>query len=138
MKIMKTHYSLRLLIALFAFFAFGEVFDTSPLNGWPGEEDEGQMGAYVVLAGIGLFDMEGGCVAQPAWQISGPVFQRVVRHLRGGDFEIVAHNNSARNIYIQSARLNGKHLTELRIRHSDIGHGGSLVLEMGPAPAREP
>jgi len=117
---------------------FSEVFDTSPLNGWPGEEDEGQMGAYVVLAGIGLFDMEGGCAAEPAYQISGPAFQRVVLHLLGGDFEIVAHNNSAQNIYIQSARLNGKRLSELRIRHSDIVHGGRLVLEMGPAPAKQP
>jgi predicted alpha-1,2-mannosidase len=119
----------------YARFAFSEIFDTSPLNGWPGEEDEGQMGAYVVLAGIGLFDMEGGCMAEPAYQISGPAFQRVVLHFRDGDFEIVAHNNSQKNIYIQSARLNGKPLIGLRIRHSDIAHGGKLVLEMGPAPA---
>jgi len=118
--------------------AFSDVFDTSPLNGWPGEEDEGQMGSYVVLAGIGLFDMEGGCAAEPAYQISGPAFERVVLHLRGGDFEIVAHNNGPKNIYIQSARLNGKLLSDLQVRHSDIAHGGRLVLEMGPAPARQP
>jgi len=116
--------------------AFSDVFDTSPLNGWPGEEDEGQMGSYVVLAGIGLFDMEGGCTAEPTYQISGPAFQRVVLHLRGGDFEIVAHNNGPKNIYIQSARLNGKLLRELRIRHSDVVLGGRLVLVMGPSPAR--
>jgi predicted alpha-1,2-mannosidase len=118
--------------------AFSDVFDTSPLDGWPGEEDEGQMGSYVVLAGIGLFDMEGGCMAEPAYQISGPAFQRVVLHLRGGDFEIVAHNNGPKNIYIQSARLNGKRLSELKIRHSDVVLGGRLVLEMGPAHGQQP
>jgi predicted alpha-1,2-mannosidase len=117
---------------------FSEVFDTSPLNGWPGEEDEGMMGAYVVLAGIGLFDMEGGCTEHPTYQISGPAFQRVALHLKGGDFEIVARGNSSANIYIQSAKLNGRPLSEMRVRHSDIVPGGRLELEMGPRPATQP
>jgi predicted alpha-1,2-mannosidase len=119
----------------YARFAFSDVFDTSPLNGWPGEEDEGQMGAYVVLAGIGLFDMEGGCTAEPSYQISGPAFSRVVLHLRGGDFEIIAHNNSAANLYIQSARLNGVALKEPSLKHSQLTAGGRLELEMGPQPS---
>jgi putative alpha-1,2-mannosidase len=120
----------------YARFAFSDVFDTSPLNGWPGEEDEGQMGAYVVLAGIGLFDMEGGCSAEPSYQISGPAFSRVVLHLSGRDFEIIAHNNSPRSVYIQSATLNGVPLREPRLRHSQLTHGGKLVLEMGTRPSR--
>jgi predicted alpha-1,2-mannosidase len=119
----------------YARVAFSEVFDTSPLNGWPGEEDEGQMGAYVVLAGIGLFDMEGGCAAEPSYQISGPAFSRVVLHLQGGNFEIVARNNSAQNLYIQSAILNGVPLKKPRLKHSQMLHGGKLVLEMGPKPS---
>lgn len=116
---------------------FHDIFDTSPLNGWPGEEDEGQMGAYVVLAGIGLFDMEGGCMDRPEYQISGPAFKEVTLHLSGGDFRIIAHNNSATNVYIQSAKLNGKPLHRLAIAHADMVHGGELVLEMGPRPATE-
>jgi predicted alpha-1,2-mannosidase len=119
----------------YARFAFSDVFDTSPLNGWPGEEDEGQMGAYVVLAGIGLFDMEGGCAAEPSYQISGPAFSRVILHLPGGNFEIVAHNNSAKNVYIQSATLNGVPLKKPRLKHSQLARGGKLVLEMGPKPS---
>ncbi len=111
---------------------FSSVFDTSPLNGWPGEEDEGQMGAYVVLAGIGLFDMEGGCTEKPRYQISGPAFSRVVLHLKGGDLEIVAHNNSAENVYIRSAKWNGKALGGLAIEHAEVARGGKLELEMGP------
>lgn len=113
---------------------FSRVFDTSPLNGWPGEEDEGQMGAYVVLAGVGLFDMEGGCAKQPAYQISGPAFRSVVLHLSGADFEIDALNNSAENVYIQSANLNGRALDRLQIAHADVVRGGRLVLRMGPQP----
>jgi putative alpha-1,2-mannosidase len=93
------------------------------------------MGAYVVLAGIGLFDMEGGCTAEPSYQISGPAFTRVILHLRGGDFEIIAHNNSAANLYIQSARLNGVALKEPRLKYSQLTAGGRLELEMGPRPS---
>ncbi len=114
---------------------FSEVFDTSPLNGWPGEEDEGQMGAYVVLAGVGLFDVEGGCAAHPAYQISGPAFPQVTLHLAGGDLRILAHENSPTNVYIQSARWNGRPLSKLRIAHEDLEHGGTLELQMGPRPA---
>ena len=113
---------------------FSKVFDTSPLNGWPGEEDEGQMGAYVVLAGLGLFDMEGGCAPEPTYQISGPAFTRAVLHMKNSSFEIVAHHNSDANVYIQKATLNGKQLGDLRLKHSDVTRGGKLVLEMGPEP----
>ncbi len=115
---------------------YERVFDTSPLNGWPGEEDEGQMGSYLVLAGIGLFDMEGGCAAQPRYQISGPAFDQVTLHLRGGEFHIVAHNNSPTHVYIQSAALNGKPLSLPQIPYSALEHGGELVLDMGPSPSR--
>ncbi|WP_161557688.1 GH92 family glycosyl hydrolase [Acidisarcina polymorpha] len=113
---------------------FSRVFDTSPLNGWPGEEDEGQMGAYVVLAGIGLFDMEGGCTDVPKYQISGPAFHKVTLHLGGHDFEIIASSNSARNVYIQSAKLNGVPLKSLEVSHAALASGGRLEMEMGPEP----
>ena len=114
---------------------FRDVFDTSPLNGWPGEEDEGQMGAYVVLAGIGLFDMEGGCSDRPVYQISGPAFDEVTLHLSGGEFRIIARNNSATNVYIQSAKWNNRPLTALAIPHAAMVKGGELELQMGPRPA---
>jgi putative alpha-1,2-mannosidase len=56
--------------------------------------------------------------------------------LPGGDFEIVAEKNSARNVYIQSATLNGVPLKQPRLKHSQLSKGGKLVLEMGPQPSR--
>ena len=93
------------------------------------------MGAYVVLAGIGLFDMEGGCTARPAYQISGPAFRRVVIHRMEGDVEIIAHNNSRTNVYIQSANWNGKPLPTFSLPHDELQKGGRLTLEMGASPA---
>jgi predicted alpha-1,2-mannosidase len=113
---------------------FSRIFDTSPLTGWPGEEDEGQMGAYVVLAGIGLFDMEGGCAAEPRYQISGPVFREVTLHQPGGDFHIRAIGNSSKAIYIRSASLNGVPLQRLSLSHKEIAKGGTLLLQMSAQP----
>ena len=113
---------------------FSSVFDTAPLNGWPGEEDEGQMGAYVVLAGIGLFDMEGGCSARPRYQLSGTGFRRIVLHLDGHDFEVIARNAGPENIYIRSASLNGQLLTSLYLDHADVAKGGRLELVMSATP----
>jgi putative alpha-1,2-mannosidase len=46
----------------------------------------------------------------------------------------VANNNSEKNIYIQSATLNGKPLNRPWFTHSEIANGGKLELEMGSKP----
>jgi putative alpha-1,2-mannosidase len=71
--------------------------------------------------------------------IGSPIFERVTIHLDaryypGGTFTIITHHNSPRNIYIQSALLNGRPLERAWIRHSEIAAGGTLVFEMGPEP----
>lgn len=79
--------------------------------------------------------MEGGCTAEPSYQIRRPAFSRVVLHLHDGDFEIIALNNRARNAFIQSATLNGVPLKEPRLKHSQLAKGGKQVLETGPKPS---
>jgi predicted alpha-1,2-mannosidase len=116
-----------------------KLYNTSPMSGWVGEEDEGQLSALYVLWSMGLFEMDGGCSVKPGYDLSSPVFDRVVIHLdprycRGKEFTIEARNNSPTNVYIQSATLNGRPLARARILHSDVTSGGRLVLEMGPVP----
>ena len=120
--------------------ALREAFDPSPLGGWlRGEEDEGQLGALYVLWALGLFEMEGGCSVEPYYDLGSPLFDRAVIHLdahyyRGRDFVIEAHHNSPANVYIQSARLNGRPLTRAWIYHAEVVAGGKLEFEMGPQP----
>ena len=114
-----------------------DYFELSPYTGWVGEEDEGQMSAYFVLMAMGLFEMEGGCAVRPYYDLSSPLFDRVVLHLdpayySGETLTIEAWGNSATNIYIQSATLNGHPLNEARLYHADVAKGGRLVLQMGP------
>lgn len=116
-----------------------DYFELSPYTGWVGEEDEGQLGALFVLLSMGLFEMDGGCTANPGYDLSSPLFDRVVLHLDpkyypGGTFTIETENNSPENVYIQSASLNGKPLNAPRLSHADIARGGRLVLRLGPKP----
>ena len=55
-------------------------------------------------------------------------------YAKGGTFTIVAHNNSAENVYIQSAKLNGKPYNKCYIDYKDIAAGGTLELVMGATP----
>lgn len=116
-----------------------ELFDTSPYQGWLGEEDEGQMGALCTLLAMGLFQMKGGCSVDPYYDLSSPMFEKIVLNLdskyyQGNRFTIIARNNSKMNIYIQSAKLNGKSVNHPVILHKEIVKGGTLELHMGAKP----
>ena len=45
-------------------------------------------------------------------------------------FTIIARNLSKENKYVKSVTLNGKPVTDWKIRHADIMSGGELVFEM--------
>jgi predicted alpha-1,2-mannosidase len=118
-----------------------EFFDASPLNGWQGEEDEGQMSAWFVLSAMGLFQMDGGCSPESYYDIGSPLFKEIVIHLDAGyysgkTFTIRALNHSKSNVYIQSAKLDGKPFNELKIPHSRLVSGGVLELQMGEFPEK--
>jgi putative alpha-1,2-mannosidase len=50
---------------------------------------------------------------------------------------VIAKNNSAQNIYIQSASLNGESIDRSWIDHSEIMNGGTLEFVMGAKPNKE-
>ena len=62
--------------------------------------------------------MDGGCRVDPIYELGSPLFPRAVIHLDpryypGEKFVIETHNNSPKNVYIQSATLDGQpHNTE--------------------------
>ena len=118
-----------------------EVFgDISPYGGYNGDEDQGQFGALGVQMAIGLFDIQGGASVDPVYEITTPLFEEIVIQLdnhyyKGKEFKIVSRNFSSKNIYIQSAFLNGVPLNEdFRFSHWDLANGGTLELVLGPYP----
>lgn len=110
--------------------------DITPYGGYRDDEDQGQMGALGALMAIGLFEVDGGCAEKPVYEITSPVFDRVTIHLDnryypGKTFQIVTKNNSAKNMYIQSATLNGEKWNKYWFYHDDFAKGGVLELKMG-------
>ncbi|NBC65925.1 MAG: glycoside hydrolase family 92 protein, partial [Bacteroidetes bacterium] len=117
-------------------------YSADPYDGWLGDEDQGQMGAWYVMSAMGLFEMRGGAAVRPVYEIGSPVFDKITIHLNtdyypAEKFVIEARNNSKENVYIQSATLDGEPLEKPWFYHSELVDGGSLILEMGPEPNRQ-
>ena len=97
------------------------------------------MSAWLVMASLGLFQIDGGCNATPIFEIASPLYEKVVidlgkRYGRGDKFTIIANGASRKNKYVQSASLNGKALTKFWFPASELLKGGELVLQMGDLP----
>ena len=103
-------------------------------DGLSGNEDVGQMSAWYILSSVGLYQVD---PVDGRFVIGSPLFDKATVNV-GADktFTVVAKNNSDRNIYVQSARLNGKALKNSYIEFNDIRHGGTLELVMGPKPSK--
>jgi predicted alpha-1,2-mannosidase len=111
----------------------------SPDFGYSGDEDQGLMGSLSVLLKTGIFSTSGGTTPKPYYEISSPIFNKITFHLnpkyyKGKQFVIEANNNSASNLYIQSAQLNGQALNKPWILHENLVNGGKLILNMGQSP----
>jgi predicted alpha-1,2-mannosidase len=103
--------------------------------GLPGNEDCGQMSAWYVFGAMGFYPVN---PANGVFMIGSPIFPKLTIHLKGNKiFTVIAHNVSKENIYIQSAKLNGKTYTKPYITYQDIIQGGTLEFKMGPKPNKE-
>jgi predicted alpha-1,2-mannosidase len=102
--------------------------------GLDGDDDCGQMSAWYLFTAMGFYPLN---PASGEYVIGSPLFAKMTLKLAGGKrFSVVAENNSAANVYIQSARLNGRSLEVPEIAYKDIVSGGRLEFVMGATPSR--
>ena len=116
--------------------------DTTAYGGYNGDEDQGQMGALGVLMAIGLFQMDGGASINSQYEITSPLFDEVTISLnsdyyKGIKFIISSKDNTAENVYIQSAILNGQDWTKCYFQHNEFATGGKLELVLGSTPNKD-
>lgn len=119
-----------------------EYGDITPYGGYKDDEDQGQMGALGVLMGIGLFEMNGGAAANPIYEITTPLFEKVTIYLNndyypGKTFIIQTKNDPEKNMYIQKSKLNDKPVNRCWFYHHEFANGGILELELGPKPNKK-
>jgi putative alpha-1,2-mannosidase len=100
-------------------------------GGLPGNDDSGAMGSFVAFSMIGLFPNPG----QDVYLITPPYFESVeiTSPLTNKTAKIKNVNFDAtyKNIFIQSATLDGKPYTNNWIDHSFFTEGKELVLTLG-------
>jgi predicted alpha-1,2-mannosidase len=112
-----------------------EMYHDTPA-GQCGNVDYGQMAAWYVFSALGFYPLN---PDSGVYAIGSPVATRAVIHLdrkqyHGHAFTVLAKNNSAQNIYIQSATLNGQPYSKPWITYEQIIAGGTLEFVMGPQP----
>jgi len=104
------------------------LYGTGP-EGLCGNEDCGQMSAWYVLSALGFYPVTPG---SDAYVIGSPIFKEASIDVGGGKrFVIKTSSGSDKNVFIQSAFLNGKEYKKCFIRHGDIVAGGELLFGMG-------
>lgn len=98
-------------------------------SGYAGNDDCGQMSAWYVLSAMGFYPVN---PANGVYDFGTPLFESAEISLPNGKtFKISAPKKSAKDIYIQSIKLNGKPYSKYYITHSDIMNGGVLEFKMG-------
>ncbi len=102
-------------------------------SGLDGDDDCGQMSAWLLFTAFGFYPVN---PASGEYMIGSPMFSAMsIRLANGKTFRVNAARNSKTNVYVQSAKLNGKDLDRPSIRWEDIQAGGVLDFVMGPKPS---
>jgi hypothetical protein len=105
------------------------MYGTGP-DGLAGNEDCGQMSAWLVFSALGFYPATPGSTT---YVVGVPMFPRATISFDSGRvFTIEAPQVS--QPYVQTVTLNGVSSTRAFVDHSSLVTGGTLVFEMGPAP----
>ncbi|WP_242132549.1 GH92 family glycosyl hydrolase [Aestuariivivens marinum] len=118
-----------------------EFYGTEPLHGYGvgQDEDQGQLGAWYVLASMGIFDVQGHASANPTLQFGSPLFDKITiqldqRYYPGETLTIEAPQQSNDSPYIQSVMFNDHSIETNWMFHKDLMKGGVLYFTMGAEP----
>ncbi|MBK9566867.1 MAG: GH92 family glycosyl hydrolase [Saprospiraceae bacterium] len=108
-----------------------EMYTIKP-DGLSGNEDCGQMSAWLIMSAMGFYPVTPGT---DDYVIGTPWFEKVTINLENGKkFIINAKNISDQNYYISSAMMNGKRYDKSYIKHQQIMNGGNLSFSLSSTP----
>jgi predicted alpha-1,2-mannosidase len=103
-------------------------------QGYPGDEDNGEMSAWYLFAMLGLYPLRMGA---PEYALAAPLFDRASVTLDNGKrLTVIAQGNAPENAYVQSLKVNGRPWTRAWLPHAEIADGGTLEFVLGPRPSR--
>ncbi|MEE6273335.1 GH92 family glycosyl hydrolase [Georgenia sp. MJ206] len=102
-------------------------------QGYPGDEDNGEMSAWHVFSALGFYPLQ---VGSPTYAIGSPLFTEATVHLENGeDLVLSAPDNSGTNVYIQGMTVDGTPQSATYLTHDQLLAGGTIEFDMGPEPS---
>ncbi|MFF3248340.1 GH92 family glycosyl hydrolase [Streptomyces sp. NPDC002870] len=102
-------------------------------QGYHGDEDNGEQSAWYLFSALGFYPL---VMGSGEYAIGSPLFTKATVHLENGrDLVVKAPKNSAKNVYVQGLRVNGKTWNSTALPHQLIAQGGTLEFAMGPKPS---
>lgn len=105
-----------------------ELYSTA-VDGVPGNDDLGTMGAWYVFACLGLYPMVPGV---GGFTLNTPIFEKSILHLPGGD--VVICGGSETKIYTTGLRVNGRRWEQAWIGLEELSHGASMDYTVSAKP----
>jgi predicted alpha-1,2-mannosidase len=106
--------------------AVTQLFSTSP-DGFPGNDDLGQMSSWYVWAALGMYPAIPG---DDVLALHGPLFPQAIVHLTNGDLTITGTGAADNAPYIQSLTINGQPSNISWLRFANVANGGTLAFTM--------
>ena len=103
-------------------------------QGYPGDEDNGEMSAWHVFSALGFYPLQMG---SPYYAVGSPLFTKATVRLENGRKLVVnAPKNSPGNVYVQGLKVNGKSWDKAYLPHDILAKGATLDFAMGPKPSK--
>ncbi|WP_410581155.1 GH92 family glycosyl hydrolase [Amycolatopsis sp. lyj-108] len=102
-------------------------------QGYPGDEDNGEMSAWYVFAALGFYPL---AMGSPEYAIGAPLFTKATVHLENGkDLVVEAPGNTDDTVYVQGLTIDGRPHESTTLPHSALAEGAKLEFTMGERPS---
>ncbi|MBT2502058.1 GH92 family glycosyl hydrolase [Curtobacterium sp. ISL-83] len=100
-------------------------------QGYPGDEDNGEMSAWYVFATIGLYPL---APSTAAYVFVPPSVRRTVLRPQGGTETVIETAPGSTGAYIASVTVDGKPWTSISIPHAVVVRASRIVVELSETP----
>lgn len=101
-------------------------------QGYPGDEDNGEMSAWYVFSALGFYPLQMG---SPRYAIGSPLFEKATVHLGDGKKLVIhAPGNTDETVYVRGLTVNGEPHDDTSIAHATLAAGAELVFDLTTEP----
>jgi len=112
--------------------------DLYTIDGWAGDEDNGEMASWYVLSALGLYQLEG---AKDEFVLGSPAVKHASMQLPNNKMLTISTvNQAATHVYVQSVKWmpdsgsQSHTITDNVLKFTELMRGGSLTFTMGSTP----